>query len=475
MYAGAILATAPFSGAQLDSITPPGQQIPPPVPDGTTSYTYSQMLGIAPYAAMSYGGFTAVPVWPGGGIVLVPDPARGVMVVHTWWPDAAGLLLSRITPDGTRTPVRGGYPATPVTPTRRNYCTNPTLEAGLNGYVPSDGTPALSTITGQAGNALRATIAGAGALGVTVPHSLPVSAQATIGVDLRFSARPSAVSISVAYAAAGGGALATQTINLTADQINNSVSQWARQAGTVTAPATAATVGSIKILASGMPAGGTMDLDAVTIERGATTGTPVDGEMLGAIWTGTRYLSVSVLAPIMIIDDGECPLDTNVVYEAYYPALVGGRVTSQQSMLPSQGRTWLTHPSNGHPPIAIDLRSVPTLVHGIEQGVHYPLNDDSGEVVYPVVVSAARRRAATGTLGFNAASAAEFAALMTQFRGGSPLLLRSPAEFNYAGGSQWVVLGELTEDREGRKAQSEAWLLSAPFYEVAAPDAALIA
>lgn len=476
MYAGVTLATAPYSGSRIDTATPPGQQIPPPVPDGTTSFTYSQLLGIAPYAAMSYGGFSSVPVWPGGGIVLVPDPERGVMVVRTWWPDAAGLLLTRITLDGTRTPVRGGYPATPAVPTRRNFCTNPGVEAGLNGYVPSDGTPTLSTVAGHVGaNALRATVASAGALGVTVPHSLPVSSQATIGVDLQCSARPTAVSISVAYAAAGGGALATQTITLTADQINNSVNQWSRQIGTVTAPATAATVASIKILASGMPAGGSMDLDAVTIEQGLTTGTAFDGDELGAIWTGTRYLSVSVLAPIMVIDDAECPLDTIVTYEAYFPALVGGRVTSQQSLLPSQGRTWLTHPSRGDGPIAIDLRSVPVLAHGIEQGVFYPLNDSSGEVVYPVVVSAARRRAPTGTLGFNAASATERAVLMDLFRDGSPVLLRSPIEFNYAAGNQWVVLGELTEDRENRKAWSDAWLLSAPFYEVGAPDASLVA
>lgn len=475
MYGFAAHGAAAYAAPVITNAIPPGQQIPPPVPGGTTAFTYVVQAGLSAWALVSWAGAAQVPVWPGGGIILVPDADRGVMGVRVWWPDAAGLLLVRITPDGVRTPVRRGYPAIPAAATRRNYCTNPGAEAGLNGYVPADGSPTLSTVTGLVGsNALRATVAGAGSLGLTVPHTLPVSPQATIGVALKFSARPTSLVISVGYTDSGGGALATQTATLTADQINGSVGQWGRQIVTVTTTTGAANVGSIKILAGGMPANGTMDVDAVTIEQGATVGTAFDGEDPGAIWTGTRHLSTSVLAPIISLDDAECPLDIAVTYEAYYPAVVGGRVTSQQSLLPSEGTTWLTHPTRTGGPIAVDLRTVPTLTHDIEQGVFYPLDDGSGELVYPVVVSASRRRAPTGTVGFNAISGAERATLLDLFRDGSPVLLRSPSEYMYADGSQWIVLGAITDDREGRKAWQDAWLLSAPFYEVAAPDASLV-
>ena len=473
MYGFAAYGAAAHAAPTIANAVPPGQQIPPPVPGGTTAFTYIVQAGLSGWALVSWAGAAQVPVWPGGGIILVPDADRGVMGIKVWWPDAAGLLLVRITPDGARTPVRRGYPATPTAATRRNYATNPGLEAGLNGFVPADGSPTLSTVTGQVGsNALRATVAGAGSLGLTVPHSLPVSPQATIGVGLNFSARPTSLVISVGYTDSGGGALTTQTATLTADQINTSVGQWGRQIVAVSAPAGAANVGSIKILAEGMPAGGTMDVDALTIEQGSTDGTAFDGETLAAIWTGTRYLSTSVLAPIITLDDAECPLDTAVTYEAYYPAVVGGRVTSQQSLLPSNGRTWLTHPTSTAGPIVVDLRGVPTREHDVEQGVFYPLDSDDG---FPTVISGPRRRAATGSVVFNAITRAERDALMALFADVQPVLLRSPAEFHYGAGSQWLSLGRLSEDREGRKAWQDAWALSAPFYEVAAPDASLVA
>jgi hypothetical protein len=473
VYGLAAYGAAAYAAPAITNATPPGQQIPPPVPGGTTAFTYIVQAGLSAWALVSWAGAAQVPVWPGGGIILVPDADRGVMGVQVWWPDAAGLLLVRITPDGVRTPVRHGYPATPTEATRRNYCTNPGLEAGLNGYVPADGSPTFSTVTGLVGsNALRATVASAGSLGLTVPHSLPVSSQATVGVALKFSARPTSLVISVAYTDSGGGALTTQTAALTDDQINVSVGQWGRQTVSVAAPAGAANVGSIKVLAGGMPAGGTMDVDAVTIEQGTTSGTAFDGENLAAIWTGTQHLSTSVLAPIISLADAECPLDTAVSYEAYYPAVVGGRVTSQPSLLPSNGRTWLTHPTRSSGPVVVDLRDVPTLEHDVEQGVFYPLDSDDG---YPTVISGPRRRAPTGTVVFNAISRAERDQLMTLFADVSPVLLRSPAEFHYVDGYQWLSLGRLSEDREGRKAWLDAWALSAPFYEVAAPDASLVA
>lgn len=465
MFALVAYARAPWAAGDIPNTAPPGQQIPPPVPGGTTAFTFTAQQGAAAWALRSWAGGSQVPVWPGGGVILVPDAARGVMRVYVWWPDATDLLVVRITPDSTRTPVRGGYPARPTTATRRNYATNPGLEAGLNGYVSSDGSPTLSTVAGAVGaNALRATVAGAGSLGVTVPHSLAATPQATIGVALNFSARPTGVTISLAYNNSTGGALTPSVITLTADQINNSVGQWGRQTGTVTAPASAATVGSIKVLATGMPAGGTMDLDALTIEQGQTDGTAFDGETLGGTWTGTRYLSTSVLAPVIVIDDGECPLDTGVVYEVYYASVVGGRVTSQQSLLPSGDRTWLTHPATPGAPFVVQP-SAPTFTrtYPVDQGVFHVLGR-----ARPLVVSAQQRYSATGTITFGTLSAEEREQLLTTVDDLAPVLLRTPG--GYDPGDMWLALGELTVDTQGRMPWQDTRMISAPFVEVDPPD-----
>lgn len=465
MWARTAYARSPWAAPEIPNTAPPGQQIPPPVPGGTTAFTYTTQAGAAPWALASWAGGSRVPVWPGGGIILVPDAEHGVMNVRVWWPDAAALLLIRITPDGVRTPVRGGYPVQPTTATRRNASTNPGLEAGLNGYVASDGSPTLTTIAGYVGvNALRATVAGAGSLGVTIPHSLTVTPEATLGAALRFSARPTSVTVSFAYTNASGGALTASSVVLTADQINNSVGQWSRQVVTATAPAGAATVGSIKLLAAGMPAGGSMDLDAVTIEQGRTDGSAFDGETLGGSWSGTRYLSASVLAPVLTVADGEVPLDTGVVYELYNPSVVGGRLTSQPSSLPSNNLTWLTSSTSPGSPIVVQP-SAPTPVRefGIDQGVFYAIGR-----ARPIVVSAAQRKAATGTVSFGVLSTDERGALLALLADLAPVLLRTPA--GYDPGDMWIGLGALTVDPQGRLPWQETRLVSAPFVEVDPPD-----
>lgn len=138
--------SAPYASDAVENTIPPGQQLPPDVPPGgTTRYTYGVQSGVYPWGMRSWAGGIPAPVWPGGGIILVPNSDNGTMRVLAWWPNASGLQLFRIDADG-RTPVRGGYPIVSDQPTRRNYATNPSVETGLNGYVPSDGNPNLTQL-----------------------------------------------------------------------------------------------------------------------------------------------------------------------------------------------------------------------------------------------------------------------------------------------------------------------------------------
>lgn len=467
MYVGDTYGLAPWAATTLPA--PPLGQLPPPIPGDPARYSYGQQIGVLPWGIGTYGGAMQPNAYPGGGVLATPSPDTGVITVTAWWPSAPALLLTRITPDGTRTPVRGGYALTVSTPTRRNYATNPSIETGLNGYVPDAGSPTLTQLadaTAPAGAyVLRATVAGAGSCGVTIPTSLlspTVGQPVTAGFALRTSARPTSLTLSIGWADILGVALATSTATLTSDQINASVGQWARQVLTVVPPNGAVTP-TVKIIAGGMPAGGTMDLDALTIEVGSTTAAAFDGGTLGANWLGTAHLSASVLAPLQYLLDGECPLDTTVAYVVTNPGLTGGWVQGDPTALPSLERSWLTHPARSGAPQRVNLRRKPVRDFPIQQGTFAPINRKK-----KVVVSAAQRQGAEGKIEFNALSEAEHQALMDMFIDGSPVLLRAPSDYNFP--DQWLALATVTDDPEDRLAFQDAWLLSAPFVEVDPPS-----
>jgi len=472
------IGAAPLAAPTVDTTAPPGGYVPPPVPDGTTTYSYTPLAGPRPLGALGLAGGGPLTVYPGSGIVLVPAPEVGVMRAMVWWPDTTDVLVYRVTPDGARTPVRGGYSLRIDAPTRRNYATNPSVETALTGWSAADGTPTLSqrTLTEPAvgtlgSTVLRAAVASAGSIGVGVPHALPVSPEATIGFALLLSARATSVTVSVTYLDRTGAALTPVTATLTADRINASVETWARQAVTVRAAAGAITVSTIKVVAGGMPAGGYLEVDAVTVEQGRTDGTEYDGSVLGGSWTGAAQLSVSRLAPVVTLEDGEAPLDVPLVYEVgNYASAGGGLIRSAAATLDSGGRTWLTHPTAAAAPVSIDLRAVPDRVHEIEQGVFRVLGRR-----FPIVVTGAERQAPAGTIAINAISATERNQLLALFQDGQPVLIRTPSDYHLGTAGSWYSLGTISEDREGRKAWQDAFLLTAPYYEVDVPDPALTA
>lgn len=465
--AGAAHAQAPWAGSTL----PAGDvgQIPPPIPGDPAAFSYNSQLGARPWAGFSWAGGYPLAAYPGGGVLAHPDSAHGVMTVSAWWPDAVALQLVRIDMLGNRTPVRGAFPITVGAATRRNFCSNPSVEAGLNGYVPDVGTPTLTQLADAAAPAgsyvIRATNAGSGSSGVTVPTALtvlPGSSSVTVGWSMRTSALPTSLTMSIGWTDAVGGALSASSATLTADQRSASVNTFARQTLTVSPPAGAVTP-TLKLTAGGMPAGGTMDLDAITFEVGSTDGSFFDGRTLGGTWAGTADLSASILSPVMTISDGECPTDTAVSYLLSYPGITGGRVLSDPATLLSNGITWLTHPLTPASPVAVNLTQVPSQKREVAQGVFLPIGGSR-----PVVVSSAQRQASTGTLELVALSFAERDALVTLFATPSPMLLRPPGEFGYTG--LWLALGTVTEARTDRKAWQDTVFFACEFTEVDAPS-----
>lgn len=468
MYARVGYAQAPWAGTLLPA--PNVGQLPPPIPSEGARFSYSSSGGAYPWAYPSWAGGVPPIAYPGGGVLVYPLPEQGVMKVVAWWPSAAALNLVRITADGTRSPVRGAYPITMLaSATRRNWASNPSIEVGTNGYVPDVGNPTLTQLANAAAPAgsyvLRATNASSGSSGVTVPTSLtsPASGQpVTVGWSMRTSARPTSVTLTIGWANSAGQALATSTATLTADQINTSVNTFARQVLAVIPPAGAVTP-TVKLTAAGMPAGGQMDLDAITIEVGATDGSAFDGHTVGAVWLGTADLSASVLAPLQTVYDAECPFDTLVSYQVSYPGITGGRVQSDPITLSANGTCWLSHPLLAGQALAVDLQRVSVLERGIDQGIFWPLDGRR-----PVVVSAAMRQSPTGEIVFNTYSFDERDTLREMLADGMPVLLRGPANYGYGPGT-WMAFASVTEDREERLAWQDFTLVSGSFVEVDAP------
>lgn len=458
-------------GFGIGSETPPApgaQNLPPPLPGGTRRWTYDPTPVIA-WGARSWGGRQPLLSYPGGGVSVLPIPDRGVMRVAGWWPDAPVLQFLRVHRDGSMHPVRSASPLTVDQPTRRNWCGNPSCEAGRNGYVADVGSPTFSNAPDAARGAIatRATVASAGSLGVTVPSSMTGGQPITMGIDLRFSARPTSVTLQIGWADSTGTALIAATAVLSSAEVNRSVSQWSRQVATLSTPSGAVTP-TVKVLVAGMPAGGWMDFDGVTLERGITDGSFFDGETPAATWTGVQHLSTSVLAPVLTFDDGECPLDVPVQYVVGNATASGGRMVSAEQTLASNNRTWLTHPADSANPYSVVVASVPDHAFGVERGVFRPLDSR-----YAVVVTGDSRQASSGDITFEAMSWAVRDTLVAMFKDLQPVLLRAPGDYHED--DRWLSLGELKTTANGNPAYVDHRSLTAPFDEVAPPSTSVAA
>ena len=457
------------TGSPLVSLPPGWTDVPGGPGEGATgTFTYLSIPGGGPWGRRAWGGYQPSTPYSGGGITVAPDPQAGVMRVWAWWPDAVALQLMRVTQDGTRTPVRGAYSLRILAATRRNLCPNPSFEASTAGWLALDANTTLA-LTGDYATAgtqalrMTSTTTTTGAL---IPGTLPGTASRyTLGLSLGLSAAVTSVTVTVAWLTATGSSAGTTTLTMTADQRSAAIGQAPRVVWGFQPPATAVT-GSATLTVAGLPVGQHAVLDAVVVEQGTTSGDYYDGSTLGGWWSGPRDLSVSVLAPVQAVVDADCPLDEAVTYELYQPALFGSRMVAPPTTLVSVGHAWLTHPLRSMP-IPVDLRQVPEVEYGIEQGVFWPLDATTATTV------SGRRRAGVGTFGINVISREERAVLRDWLDDGQPLLVRVPDEWHEDSG--WYSLGAVGASREGRKAWQDAWLFTAPFVTVGAPDPTLAA
>lgn len=458
-----------YAGAGNAAAPPAGQQtLPPPIPGGTATWVYEQNTTLT-YAVRGFAGRQSQSNYPGGGISIRPIPDRGVMEVTAWWPDAAVLNLIRVDLDGTQTPVRGGAPVAAVGSTRRNLCQNPSFESGLNGVVPDLGTPTLTRPndgTAPRGSYyLKATVAAAGSCGVVIPNAVGAGQDLTVAFDLKLSAAATSLTVQASFTDVDGNPLTLASATLTADQINNSVSQFARQVLRLTTPAAGVTA-TIKVIAGGLPAGGAMSLDGITIERGTTSdGSYFDGATYGATWLGTPDLSAAVLAPLLIVEDGECPLDVPVQYQLVNGSLTGGRMTSAYATLPSNETVWLTHPSAPDNPMEIFVAKRPLRGKAANQAVFQAINSPKFLTIASRTRSAWRSTEAIQIWTFGAEKTGR---LLEMLDDNMPVLLRTPASLNY-GPPMWLSLGDIEEDPDGAGDWQEMLKISAPWVEVAAP------
>jgi len=475
MWARVALGRGPWSADDVPNVRPPGwQEVPPPIPDATATYTYLTQTGAAAWASRTWAGAQATPTFPGGGILAAPRPEDGVVHLWLWWPDAPTFHVMRETPDGVRTPVRGAFGLPVTTPTRRNVNPNGGFETGLNGYTQLHGGVTLTQSQTAPYVAHRASamrmMSNTTTTGVISPGVFAGAGSYTVGFNIGSTTLPTSVVWSIAWLDNLGASAGSTTLTLTADELNAMVGQTTRVVRQFAAP-TNAVSGAATLTVSGITASVTeVYLDAVIFERGTTDGSYFDGTTaLGAQWTGVAELSESLLAPVIELDDGEAPMDIPVTYQLFVTVALGGRVESTPVVLDSNDQVWITHPSTPDTPVLITpLGSAPVIEYAAVQGVFYPLGRR-----YPVVISASQRHSATGTITFGVVSTQERVDLEALLSDLSPVLLRVPA--GYHPGDMWLSLATLTIDPQGRKPWQETRTITSPFWEVEAPDALITA
>lgn len=443
----------------------PGQQtLPPPIPGGTSTWVYTANP-VYGYARRGYAGRATVLSYPGGGCSILPLSDSGVMRVTAWWPDATVLSLVRIHPDGSIFPVRGGGALTVAGVTRRNFATNPSFEVGLNGYASDTGVPVLARVTDgtapRGDSHLTATIAGAGPLGIAVPQAIPAGRDVQLSVDLRFSAKPATVTFQIVWADSSGVALPASTATLTVDQINNSIGQWWRQVVIIPTPAAGVTP-TLKILTTGMPAGGVMSIDGVLLGRAGDASDFFDGSTYGGVWLGSVGLSASLIPPIVTVDDGECPLDVPVRYRLINPSATGGSMTSEAAQLDSGGHTWMTHPSMPSQPREAFVKKTPDLTHEFVQGFFDAIDSPNTRVI-----SAKTRKNPSGSLELWTFDFQDRDAVLAMLQVKPLVLIRTPAEYGFT--PNWLSLGSIVESLDDTADWQHFRLLTFPFVSTDAP------
>jgi hypothetical protein len=466
-YGGAVAVPATSNGV----ITDPGN------PGGSGWYFKSQGGG-GPYGAIAYGGGGLLGRPASGGISATPDPLLGLVRLSLWWSGAPYLRVVRVV-DGVRYPVRGSYPVTVDTPTRRNRCTNPSAEVDTAGWLAGANTtlaravPAYAVPSGVA--VFRLTATAAGAVNATVPVSLPLSDGAPeLSFALRLSALPSgSLTATVTWRDSGGATLGTTSASIASASLSTYVGRYDRipilniPAYAGPAGSNAVASGTLALQIAGMAAGGTAELDAVLIEGADSSvagGPYFDGTFPYAAWAGTPHASESSLAAVQTVEDREAPLDVPVTYELRAPDQPTFFAVSEPVTLDSGNRTWLTHPDRGRAFLAT-VAEEPEQTRDITRGVFQVIGR-----ARPIAVSSAQRQSSAATLTVWTETFAERDELLDLLDDGAPLLLRAPANLGHGPG-EWLSIGAVQYKAVGHGAFEHSREFSLPYVVVDAPAA----
>lgn len=471
-------------GGATAPLTSPGVIIADPTNPAGPGYRWLTQLSTGPWAGTAYAGGGLVDRPAAGGMSLVADADQAIVRITAWWTGAPYLRVVRILADGTRTPVRGGYPIATVIPTRRNLCTNPSLEVDLAGWLSG----ANTTLTRVAGTALegaafaRLKATAAGAVTATVPvATIPTTAPFGVSFNLNLSANPSgAVTVAVAWVDQNGTAMSSTSATIAAGTLSTYVGRWGRTpALLITPPAPIVTYtsgqvtgmrypagGALTVSVAGMAANATADVDGVLVEPGdsALNGTFFDGSYPLGAWTGTANASASLLAAAQTVEDADAPLDVPVRYELTAPDQATFKIVSEPIVLASNGRSWLTHPDFPRP-LRVEPQAAPQQTYTLERALHTIVGSD-----LPIAVTAGVRQAETGTLVVPVENFGERDRLLEMLRDGQAMLLRAPADFG-RGPGQWLSVGDVDVAAPGHGAWEGTRRFTLPYAECAPPVA----
>lgn len=462
------------------AVNPPGAI---PVPGFDASYVWQATAGGAPLTAAVLGGAVTV-TYPSGGVLAVPDGPSGTVVLSAWWAYASGFTVTRVAPDGTRTPVRDAD-SWPVTgdATRRNLATHPANRVGdLVGWTAGTNTT-LASLSGLTDvpdpgvtTGVRATATAAGSVNVTFSLDAPSTGLSTYGLWVKSGgAAPSSASITVQWYDVNGSAVGSPSAYpVAATAVSQTASGWSWCQATISGSPVGAVFGVAGFTAAGLAAGGVLNLTGRLWEAGTTLGSYFDGTDWGANWIGTPYKSASTLAPVQTIIDAEAPLDVALTYELTNPVAPGYTITSTPVSLDSSSYrpprdALLTHPGLAKT-VRVWIEAEPDITRPIEQTAFQVIGRPR-----KVVVSAPQRGGDEGSLTFVTESQDEWNLLLAMLDDGSPLLLRAPADYGHPP-LWWLSFGDATlaapASGTANNWPNEVRRITVPFTEVDRPSVA---
>lgn len=444
---------------------------------GYDSVYYWSLRGIAAsYGQAAYGGRRTFNL-PAAGLFAEPDPAAGTVSIPLWWAYADEVIVSRRDADGTVTPLRDSPIRLDRALSRTNQASNPKVRDNSTGYTAGTNTT-LSRLQNQTlptpyvTTALRATATAAGTARFQLATEAAPAGARTYGQWIRTSALASAIQLSITWFNISSVELSTQTYSTGTVGRTQAVGAYSWTTIVVDSWPENAITGVVSYLATGLPAGGTMDITGRLVEAGAVLGNGYfDGDFPGAGWSGTPGMSASLISPITYAVDAEAPLDSPVVYEltnALVPGFVASSelITLDSTHVRAPRDALLTHPGL--------TRTIPVWVE-TEPEITRPIEQASFQVIGRrrlIVVTAPQRGSDTGSLTFVVEGIEERKRLLDMLDDGSPLLLRAPASYGHPP-LWWLSFGDVSIEAPGNGVASyDLRRITATFTEVDRPSAA---